>query len=65
MITGGAPTDEILDLLREWIEAEASVISEHSGNMSADLDHLIDRARARADRLNVRWSDDLVPKYLR
>lgn len=55
----------IHSLLADWVQAESSVISEHSSNFARDFGRLAQRARERARELGIEWDDDILPDYVK
>jgi len=53
------------DLMRDWIRAECSIISEFSGNFEASVTSFVTRARGRATKLGLSWQESWVPSWAR
>jgi hypothetical protein len=59
------PADQVMRLLRDWINAEVNAIVETSTNSRLDFAELAREARQRTEEMGVEWSDDLIPDYVR
>lgn len=52
-------------LLVDWINKSLTVISEFSGDSYGDWAQLIEDAKVTAEALNIPWSDEFFPSYVR